>query len=403
MNRANIARLLLVACFLVLMFNGGARFAIGLLLRPMTEELEWSRSTLSLSVMLFMLLSASALPLVGRLVDRAGAGVVLGWAVAISAAGLAAMSLVHHVGEALFFYGVVFALGSAGMSITPVGVLLARWYPHRVGMANSIAISGMGVGQLLVVSVLAAWLGALGWRGAFLALGVATLVCVLPPVLAAGRAARTERPPEPPAGGGGARFSALLASKRLWLLLVIYAICGFQDFLVATHIVAYARDEGVGALLAGNMLAFMGLTGLAGVLLTGLLNDRFGPILPTAICFLLRVLLFLLLLASREPWAIVTAALVYGVTFWITAPLTVVFAREIAGPALLGALTGFITMIHHMAGGFGALAGASVFDLYGSYMGAFVGMLVLSAIALALTLALPRGAQAETAPDGRQP
>ena len=47
-------------------------------------------------------------------------------------------------------------------------VLLSRWYPHRMGMANGIAISCMGVGQLLVISVLAVQLTSLGWRGSFL-------------------------------------------------------------------------------------------------------------------------------------------------------------------------------------------------------------------------------------------
>ena len=400
MNHAAAARFLLAVCFLVLFFNGGARFAIGLLLHPMAHDLEWSRSTLSFGVTLFMVLSACALPVVGRLVDRFGAGVVLGAAVLISALGLAAMSLVERPWEALLVYGVVFALGSAGTSVTPIGVLLSRWYPHRMGMANSIAISGMGVGQLVVISVLAVQLTTLGWRGSFLALGVATLVCVLPLVLVAGR----REPPILPAGrSAGARASSaagaeagtlreVLASNRLRLLLVIYAVCGFQDFLVATHVVAFALDEGVDSLLAGNMLALMGLTGLAGVLLAGVLNDRYGPVLPTVLCFVLRIGVSALVLGCREPAVIVGAALLYGVTFWMTAPLAVVFAREVGGLALLGTVSGLITMVHHVAGGVGAFAGASVFDAYGSYTWAFVAMLVLSvlALALALTLALPR-------------
>ena len=400
MNHAAAARFLLAVCFLVLFFNGGARFAIGLLLHPMAHDLEWSRSTLSFGVTLFMVLSACALPVVGRLVDRFGAGVVLGAAVLVSALGLAAMSLVERPWEALLVYGVVFALGSAGTSVTPIGVLLSRWYPHRMGMANSIAISGMGVGQLVVISVLAVQLTTLGWRGSFLALGVATLVCVLPLVLVAGR----REPPSLPAGrSAGARASPaagveartlreVLASNRLRLLLVIYAVCGFQDFLVATHVVAFALDEGVDRLLAGNMLAFMGLTGLAGVLLAGVLNDRFGPVLPTALCFVLRFGVCALVLGSHEPAVIVGAALLYGVTFWMTAPLAVVFAREVGGLALLGTVSGLITMVHHVAGGAGAFAGASVFDAYGSYTWAFVAMLVLSVVALALTLALLRRA-----------
>lgn len=409
MNHAAAARFLLAVCFLVLFFNGGARFAIGLLLHPMAHDLAWSRSALSFSVTAFMVLSACALPLVGRLTDRFGARTVLGLAVLVSALGLAAMSVIERPWEALIVYGVVFALGSAGTSVTPIGVLLSRWYPHRLGMANSIAISGMGVGQLLVISVLAVQLTTLGWRGSFLALGAATLVCVLPLVLVAGRAA----PPAPiPGRGSGARASPVaavaarepgtlreaLASKRLQLLLVVYAICGFQDFLVATHVVAFALDEGVDFLLAGNMLAFMGLTGLAGVLLAGVLNDRFGPVLPTVLCFVLRIGVSALVLASREPAVIVGAALLYGVTFWMTAPLAVVFAREVAGLALLGTVSGLITMVHHGAGGVGALAGASVFDTYGSYTNAFAAMLALSVIAVVLSAFLARRDRATGAP-----
>ena len=403
MNHSTAARLLLAVCFLVLLFNAGARFSIGLLLHPMAHDLEWSRSTLSLSVTLFMVLSACALPFVGRLVDRVGARTVLGASVLVSALGLAAMSFVAQPWEALFFYGVVFALGCAGTSVTPVGVLLSRWYPHRMGMANSIAISGMGVGQLLVISGLAVQLTTFGWRGSFLDLGVATLVCVLPLVLAMSRIP-PPAPPAPapesgrgpgrravdPAAAGAATLREALASKRLRLLLLIYAICGFQDFLVATHLVAFALDEGVDSLLAGNMLAFMGLTGLVGVLVAGALNDRFGPVLPTVLCFVLRIALSALVLVSREPAVIVAAGLIYGVTFWITAPLAVVFAREISAVALLGTVSGLITMVHHVAGGIGALAGASIFDAYGSYHLAFVAMLILSVAALGLTLLLPR-------------
>lgn len=386
MTHAAAARFVLATCFLVLLFNGGARVAIGLLLPPMEQELAWSRSELSLNVTVFMVVFASVLLFVGILVDRVGAGTVLGIGVLLCALGLGSMSLVEHPWQALLFYGVVFALGSAGTSVTPVGVLLSRWYPHRLGMANSIAISGMGLGQLLVISALTAQLASIGWRGSFLALGAATLVCILPVVLVARRTAS----PAPVFEKAAATLGEVLASRRLWVLLVIYAICGFQVFLMATHVVAFAVDEGVSALLAGNMLAFMGLTGLGGVLLTGVLNDRYGPVLPTVICFALRTVLFAVLLVSREPAVIVGMVLLFGVTFWITAPLTVVFGREIAAMSLLGTVTGLITMVHHSAGGLGALVGGAVFDADGSYDRAFVLMLVLSAVALALSLALWR-------------
>ena len=95
MNHAAVARFVLAVCFLILLFSGGARFAIGLLLHPMAHDLAWSRSTLSFSVTVFMVLSACALPVVGHLVDRFGARTVLGVSVLATALGLAAMSLVE--------------------------------------------------------------------------------------------------------------------------------------------------------------------------------------------------------------------------------------------------------------------------------------------------------------------
>jgi predicted MFS family arabinose efflux permease len=297
--------------------------------------------------------------------------------------------------HALLLYGVVFAIGSAAISITPIGVILTKWYPSRVGMANSIAISGMGVGQLLIISVLTSQLVSMGWRGSFIILGAATVLLVLPIVLVAGRSQppdelndRDESSRHSNAPGNKGSYSSLpqaLRSTKLWILLLVYAICGFQDFLVATHVVAFALDEGISALIAGNMLAFMGLAGLAGVLITGLLNDRYGPVLPTALCFLIRIAIFSAILFSQTPAIIVGAALLYGTTFWITAPLTVVFAQGLCNFALLGTLSGLITMVHHFAGGLGAFSGGWIFETSGTYEPAFQALLVMSVVALLLT------------------
>ena len=47
------ALFVLAVAFLLLLFNGGSRFTIGLTLKPMANDLEWSRTTLSLTVTVF--------------------------------------------------------------------------------------------------------------------------------------------------------------------------------------------------------------------------------------------------------------------------------------------------------------------------------------------------------------
>ena len=186
--------------------------------------------------------------------------------------------------------------------------------------------------------------------------------------------------PIPPVSLRGA-----FASRQLWLLVAIYGVCGFQDFFVATHVVAFAEDQGVGPLLAGNMLALMGLLGLFGVIASGLLADAFGAARPTALCFALRIAIFAGIIYFQSTLGILVFALAYGFTFLITAPLTVVFAGNMFGTERLGAISGVISMVHQVAGGLGAFVGAFIFDQRGSYDGAFVPMFLLSFLALAST------------------
>jgi predicted MFS family arabinose efflux permease len=99
---------------------------------------------------------------------------------------------------------------------------------------------------------------------------------------------------------------------------------------------------------------------------------------------------------DQSPISIAIFALVFGATFLVTAPLTVVFVRESFGTKNLGALTGLITMIHQIFGGVGAYVGAAIFDASGAYDAAFVLMLVSAVVALALTLRLSRRRQTQS-------
>lgn len=421
------AVLVLLATFVVLLFNSGMRFSLGLLLVPMADDLQWSRTAVSSMASVFMFITAASLPFTGQLVDRLGAFRVLTAGVVLGGVALVLTSRITEPWHGYLTYGVLFALASAATSITPVGVILTRIFPERAGLANSFAISGMGLGQLIIVSILSAWLVQLGWRSAYVGLGVISVVILLPLLYrvagvyrvapsdtqlavptadrasAVGDQANTVEtdPPLPDDAVNGTADGGLPAARltlkgamklpQLWLVMAVYAICGFQDFFVATHIVALAIDANVSVAVAGQMLAFMGLAGLGGVLLAGFMSDRWGPVSVTLLCFILRCVLFIATLVSREPWIIITAALLYGSTFWMTAPLTVVFAKQLVGISLLGAVSGIITMVHHGAGGLGAAFGALGFDQTGDYQSGLVAMLALSVLAAFLTLRIRTG------------
>ena len=406
MRRADYRWIILSAGFAILFFNGGSRSALGLMLKPMVDDLGWSRTALSLGITAYMLVSALAMPFVGRLADRHDLRWIMGAGVIVGAAGVGLMSLIASPWHLFAVYGLVFALGNAGISNPIVSVMIVRWFPDRRGVANSVAVSGNAIGQLVIVGLLAQSLIRFGWRVSYAVLGLANLVILAPVVFAAvrsapARVAQPERPsgdnPLAMAPATDVRQVPLLTSVQLWLLGGIYAICGFQDFFVQTHVVAFALDTGFGTVIAGNLLALMGVMGLLGVLASGFLADRMGPGRPTLLCFVMRIGIFLLVMLSQAKPAVMVFALLYGFTFLMTAPLTVIFSGNIFGTARLGRISGTISMIHQISGGLGALAGALAFDIWGSYDRAFALMLVLSVTATVGTL-LVRDKEARGAP-----
>lgn len=377
--------LVLAVGFFVLFVGGGARFAIGLTFKPMVDDLGWARSDLGLAVGLYMVVSAFATFIAGRLADRLSARALLGAGTVLGGIGIGLMSLVSAPWHAMVLYGLVCAIGSGAASLTTVGVMVTRAAPQRAGMANATAISGQSFGQLVMIAALAAVLVQIGWRSVFVWLAAAHLVLLPLFMLALPGGTHHHAAHAPPAGHS---LRSAARTRQFWLLIAMYAICGFDDFFVGTHVVAFAQDRGVEALFAGNLLALMGLTALVGVLAAGAISDRTGPVLATAVAFGARIAIFGLIAIDQSALSISIFALVYGATFLVTAPLTVLFVRESFGTKHLGALTGLITMVHQVFGGVGAYGGALVFDATGSYDAAFILALAASALALVLTLML---------------
>lgn len=398
--------IILLVGALVLFIGGGSRFSIGLALKPMEADLGSGRSLIGFAVALFQVVSACAMFWAGRLADRMDVTRVLALGVLLGATGIGALAWAQAPAHVVALYGVVFALGNGLASVIPVGVLVTRHFPERAGLANAISLAGLALGQLVMMYALTPVLQAIGWRWVFAWIGIAHLA-IVPLVVFAGRWARAAQTPvpatstadaspvtpiettSPPSSGPPSlTLQEALRTRRFWLLIAIYALCGFHDFFVSTHVVAFAQDRGADTLFAGQLLAFMGLAALVGVLLAGASADRFGPAMATALCFLVRIALFGAVLADQSVATVAVFALLFGMTFLVTAPLTVVFVRQSFGTRHLGAMTGLITMVHHIFGGLGAWIGALFFDASGNYERVMWMMMVSSAIAYVLTMML---------------
>ena len=296
----------------------------------------------------------------------------------VSGIGIGAMSMISAPWHALVLYGVIFALGNGAASVIPVGVMVTRAFPARTGIANAVVMSGMSVGQLVVIAVLAAVLLTVSWHSVYLWLGIAHLALV--PLLMLAIPEHDRRRKRKRRGRSTASASRKPRARgQFWLLIGDLRHLRLRRFLRLHPCRRLRAGSRRRCFLAGNLLAVMGLTGLIGVVAAGAVSDRSGPIWPTALAFVARVAVFGA--GAGRPVDGLGDDLRAGVRRYLSgdgAALPWFSSSRRFGTRHLGALTGLITMVHHMCGGIGAYLGAALFDVTGNYDFAFIVMLVLS-------------------------
>jgi len=379
----------LAGAFCILFTVHGARTIIGVVFKPMIQELAWSRGDLSTAAFINLAVFALSLTVVGRYYDRYGARRIIVGASLILGVSYIAISRIHSLGAFYLLYGVCAALGFGGASIPLFGALISKWFHRHRGLAISLAFAGGCLGQYIIVPAATQLVAALGWRQAFMVLGVLVLVVNLLLALLLIKEKPQDlglqpfglyraKPLSPAKKGSGTATAGETAGDRnlrqamgtssFWFYLAVMFVCGGGDFLVLTHLVPLVTDHGIAPTTAGNMLGWVGFFSLLGVLATGPLTDRYGNKRVVLATFLMRTVIILVVCRYQNLWAFYGFALAFGFTLLITAPITTTLLGKMYGFSHVGLISGFITTIHHFSGGLWAWLGGAIFDATGSYL-----------------------------------
>jgi sugar phosphate permease len=317
------------------------------------------------------------------------------------------MTTMSSLGEFLLYYGVLNAAGLGGTTVALFGSLIGNWFEKRRGLAVSLAFAGNCFGQFFLLPVFSDMIVVSGWQRATLwAAGISFVVNLgltfgvirgnperlglqpygrQAPSPATGERHSGRELPRP-AGGRDLTLHEAMRSRSLWLFTVAMFACGGADHLVTTHLVPLVTDYGISTASAATMLACLGLISLAGILLTGPATDTIGNKLPAAITFAFRVVLFVMLLLVKGAVPFWIFALGFGLTLFVTAPLTPTLTGTLYGVTHIGFISGFIITVHTLGGGLWAYLGGIIFDKTGDYDLAFLLSAVLSAVAFVCTL-----------------
>jgi MFS family permease len=192
---------------------------------------------------------------------------------------------------------------------------------------------------------------------------------------------------------------AAMGTGAFWAMTVGLMGCGFTDFLLTTHLAPFAADLGLAPAVAANALSLWAAANVAGILLAGTVAARIGARRALVATYLLRAAALFFLLSVRNTWQLYLFAILFGATFFTTAPLSSTLVANLFGPAHHGLIFGAVNLFHHTTGALGAYAGGLVFDLSRSYTPIFLGSAVLVVVSAAATALArpPRRAAGEPA------
>ncbi len=402
-NKLFYGWLIVAVGFFTLFLATGARNAFGVFVVPMSEELEWTRSQVSAAGAIGILINGLTQPFIGRLYDKYGGRTVISISLAVLGISTMLMSTINSIWLLIVLFGFVSSTALSGASLVTIHAMIARWFYRRRGMALSLCSAGPSAGALILVPLATYLIITANWRVAWLALGAFIFFLALPLAFLIFRNDPKDIGERPEGRRGpnandpkiGASFEGQpplatenwkesFRSPPIWQLSGAYFVCGMTTLIISFHYVPFALDRGISPGEAAAAFGLMGGLNVVGVIIIGFLADRFSRKNLLGTVYAIRFCAYVMLVMLPGSLGIWGFAVLAGLSWVATPPLTSSLTADIYGLRNLGTLGGISTLAHQIGGAISVLAAGFLYDLLGACEIPFAlagSMLIIASIA----------------------
>jgi sugar phosphate permease len=365
--------------------GGASGWVFGVLILPMQEDLGWSRSTIVGVLTLERLITGGVGFWLGPLVDKYGARLLMTGSALLAGTCLMALAFVQAPWQPYVLWA-TFGVCMPGLTTLGPIVAISNWFIRRRAQAIMAYTFGGATGGLLLAPAMAALAGDLGWRAAWVAMGL--LLWALAPLawvtirhhpedvglLPDGDTANPRQARVAPETVEEADWTVgqAVRSRSFWLLTLGFMLTMLPASSIFIHMSAYVQSKGFSVEAGAAAVSIYGFGALLGRFVWGFGVARAG--LHKALVaygFLYGLSIFLYTIPSSL-FAIYTTTVLLGVAISGSQQLRAQAFPDYFGRRIVGTLLGYAGVVGMLAGAAAPLLVALAYDATGSYTGTFV-------------------------------
>ena len=399
---------IVVFAFIASMMSSGVQaYSLGIFVTPMTEDLGWSRTDISLG----QTISTAAMGVmglfIGGLIDNRGGRMLLVIGALIAGAGFILLGQVQELWQYYVVKSGIITLGMVGMGAMVVNVAVSNWFIRYRGRAIAITAMGTSVAAVILPSLVTRIIDNFGWRVAWAVLGVSIWVIVIP----LGALIMRRRPEDHGLEPDGGRVESrpgdrraehravvdqyrwtrreVLRTPALWMLIATFGFgsMGFSAMLL--HLIPYLTDNGLTRAQAAGAFSMIGAAGLVSKPIWGLIVERIPTRFAAAAEFAILGTGVVLILSATSLPMIYASIFVFGIGVGGVITIQETVWADYYGRLTLGTVRAIGRPFTIVSSAGGPVFAGLAYDLGGSYRVAFLFFILAYIVAAVLILIAP--------------
>ena len=352
---------------------GFVQYAFQAFVLPLEEEFGWSRTQINLSLSLGIASSFIA-PLAGRFLDKYGSTKIMSISLLLVTLGFFMRGTMTDLWQ-LYLSSILLHVGIPGATQLPLGKLMGLWFPNIRGRMIGFTMAGNNFSAAVSVPIVTFIILASGWRFAFFALGISTLI-VLILVLIFIRDDKNykfesnDNNESKTGSKDDYELSDAIRTTAFWFLVSGMTLQQFARTTVVIQLVPHFVAKGVSVGLASSMMSAFAVFAVISKLISGWLSDLIPSRFILVIVVIFQMIGIQLVLADSQGLMWIGSSLM-GLGIGAMGVLGPAITTELFGLKKYSSIFGFINMPIAFPVIIGPIFSGIIFDRYKTYTLAF--------------------------------